>query len=74
MQKLTVIPENTGIYWYFNAELESPDYQVCEVIQRDGSNVIRFMNGSFQRFIGKHCFIGNKIEKPMKPIITENLE
>jgi hypothetical protein len=64
--KITKIPETLGIYWYWNAEMKIPDFQICEVKEKDGNNVLRFMDGSYQRFVGENCFLVSKLVKPEK--------
>ena len=63
---ILTMPEEPGLYWYFCEALN--DYKACEVKDREGLMVARFMDGSFQRWVGnKSYFIG-----PIgKPIISE---
>tara|TARA_B100000446_G_scaffold186076_1_gene211477 strand:+ start:240 stop:458 length:219 start_codon:yes stop_codon:yes gene_type:complete len=61
------MPKEVGLYWYFCEALN--DFRPCEVKEKNGSNVARFTDGSFQRWVGKKSYFVGPIPKP---VIGEN--
>lgn len=65
LEKLTEVPSDPGVYWYYNAEKKK--YEISEVVEDKEGNKAKFMNGRFQRWCGDECFFIGPLKNPGLP-------